>query len=401
MSELFQCRSLKDIEKWSSQYNEYYYDYYTRTIYSLFAPYVVSKEIRRGIEVTKEASGSNSCSKAPNDTLKITLVIGESYIKSHASIYGYPLNTTPTLKKEVEKGNLFVFKDVITPYNATSLAVKNVLSCNNLSTGQQWQDMPFFPALFKKAGYEVFFWDNQNKVGQHSDFTLNSYLSNKTIKKLSYTDCNKNIFRYDYDLLKDFFNKKTLTTQNTFTIFHLWGQHLDAKERYPSNSSFNKYTISDYDWRKEKWLTDGMKQEIAEYDNAVLYNDYVIQKLIEKNISLNSVIIYLSDHGEEIYDYRPSKGRKNTPISGSLLKYQYQIPFMIWCSDKFQNKYPNVIREIKSSLNKPFKTDNLCHLLFHIGRIETKYYRSEYDLISPQYKCKKRIVADKIKYDLK
>lgn len=31
----------------------------------------------------------------------------------------------------------------------------------------------------------VYYWDNQNKVGQHSDFTLNSFLSNDIIRSLS------------------------------------------------------------------------------------------------------------------------------------------------------------------------------------------------------------------------
>lgn len=47
---------------------------------------------------------------------------------------------------------------------------------------------------------------------------------------------------------------------------------------------------------------------IAEYDNATLYNDYVLKiLLIYLEIKYGSPLF--SDHGEEIYDYRDSYGR--------------------------------------------------------------------------------------------
>lgn len=396
---LLKCKSLQDIDNWSSLYNEYYFDYYTRTIYSLYAPIAVSNEINRSIESTYTACKSILPRVVNTEHLNIILVIGESYIKSHASIYGYKLNTTPFLEKELKNGNLFVFHNVITPYNTTSLAIKNMLSCNNLSKHEQWQDYPFFPALFKSFGYNVYFWDNQNKVGQHSDFTLNSYLSNVAIKKISYSDYNKNVYRYDNELIQNFWKQKMYSKADNLIIFHLWGQHLEAKERYPHINAFNRFNINMYRFRNERWITKSIKEEISEYDNATLYNDYVLSQIINKYRSYNAILIYLSDHGEEIYDYRNSKGRKNIPINKNLLESQYEIPFVIWCSDTYIKNNPKVIFSIKRSLYKPFKSDNLCHLLFHIGKVKTKYYKEEDDLLSEKYRCLKRIVYNKINFD--
>ena len=32
-------------------------------------------------------------------------------------------------------------------------------------------------------------------------------------------------------------------------------------------------------------------------------------------------------------------------------KYQYEVPFMIWCSDKYKKKYPAIINNIKKALH--------------------------------------------------
>jgi len=50
---------------------------------------------------------------AGEDSLNVILIIGESYNKYHASIYGYALPTTPHLEKEQNMGNLCVFTDAV------------------------------------------------------------------------------------------------------------------------------------------------------------------------------------------------------------------------------------------------------------------------------------------------
>ena len=53
----------------------------------------------------------------------IILIIGESYIKDHAQLYGYGKETTPrqVARTELsEKGHLLSFIDVISPSNLTS-----------------------------------------------------------------------------------------------------------------------------------------------------------------------------------------------------------------------------------------------------------------------------------------
>lgn len=60
-----------------------------------------------------------------------------------------------------------------------------------------------------------------------------------------------------------------------------------------------------------------------------LYNDYVIGEIVNYFSKMNATLIYLSDHGEEVFNYRDYKGRSpSEPLTRKLLNYQYDIPFV-------------------------------------------------------------------------
>lgn len=65
--------------------------------------------------------------------------------------------------------------------------------------------------------------------------------------------------------------------------------------------------------------------------------------------------------------------------------------FFIWVSNKYKEKYPNEIINIKNSIEKPFSTDNICHVLFYLAGIES-YYNEKRNFISPNYIIKDRII---------
>ena len=384
-------------DKAGSWYNQKKYQPHnkvTKLVYSAYVLSLVADEVKQALNNTL-AVGANACTDV-DGSLNVVVVIGESYIKSHCQLYGYSLSTSPFLFEERKKDNLYVFNDVISPFNDTSASMKNMLSCNSLSLNEFWYTKPIFPAIFKKAGFEVSFWDNQKEFVPEAvaALTLTSFLYNDKIVKISYDRTNDWINQYDLDFI-DSTGEYKLSSDRNLIIYHLMGQHVDAKERYPINGKWNFFTV-DSIHRDDSYLSLKKKQEIAEYDNATRYNDYVLMRIIQRYRHQNSVLVYFSDHGEEIYDYRNHKGRdlSGANITYNYMKYQHEIPFMIWCSDKFKESFPQVIGEIKNSLSKPFMTDNLPHLLFHLAKIKTEYYKESKDLLSPSYNCGRRMVHD-------
>ena len=177
------------------------------------------------------------------DTLDVVLIIGESYNKYHASIYGYYLDTTPTMREQQKRGNLFVFQDAISPYNMTTLAVKNMLSTNSISLHQSWEEHPLVMTIFRKAGFDVAMWDNQkseNNVLFH-DFSNNSLLYGKKMVESTYHHLNNAPFDYDQQLVDTALTVKR-KPGSTLTVFHLMGQHTAPIWRYPENDENAIYT---------------------------------------------------------------------------------------------------------------------------------------------------------------
>lgn len=366
--------------------------------------FVGANSLCNDIKIAKQTSQKvcDTTARVEEDsTFTIVYVLGESFIKYHSSLYGYANDTNPRLKQEQNAGNLYVFNDVVTPYNRTSFTMKNTFSCNSQAANEHWADFPLFPTIFKQAGYKVFFWDIQKTYDEKEMYSIsiNSLLYDKKMKRLTYSELSSSRpFAYDGELVADFFSKDRTPSGRNLVMFHLIGQHVDADKRYPHTAEFARFKPKDIR-RNEDYITERMKQEIAHYDNATLYNDYVLSEIIHHYRNKNCILVYYSDHGEEIYDYRPSLGRKLTPMCANLLKYQFDIPFMIWCSDTYKQRHPDTIKRISAALNKPFNIDHAAHLMLSLGGIRTPYYRKHLDLLSPSYKPGRRIVNDNIDYD--
>ena len=392
---LFKCEDLDSVEFW-------YLDYrpdcniLTNVIYSFYTFEVSIKELSQSKHHTLNLQkGSSSSSESI-----VILVIGESFNKYHSELYGYRLHTNPHMAQELRNGNLFVFTDVVTPYNMTSHVMKNLFSVNSLMDNECWGQFPIFPAIFRDAGFKVLFWDNQktSEKADVSDFSIFSYLYDPEVVKMSYSERNNTPYDFDMDLFGDFFSKEDRLIKKSLAIFHLRGQHDMAENRYPHTDKYNHFVLDsitgDY--------SNKQKTQIAFYDNATRYNDDVMYYLINKIRDFESVIVYISDHGEEVHDYRNHYGRTQENIkTKGILKYQYEVPFMIWCSNRFQERYPEKVNAILAALDKPFMIDNTCQILFDLAEIRNcAYYHKERNLISPSYRpYAYRRVQDNVIYE--
>ena len=104
-------------------------------------------------------------------------------------------------------------------------------------------------------------------------------------------------------------------------------------------------------------------------------------------------VVYLSDHGEEVYDYRPFLGRTHKEVPTQLeIKYQYEIPFMIYMSDTYKSRHPDVVRRVEGATDRRFMSDDLPHLLLGVSGIETMWYDPRRDLLSPGFNVDRKRV---------
>ncbi len=395
---LFLSDEMNEVDEWRSHMRNPD-DLVTKVVVSFYDMSIAEKEMSRVITLAEQVEALPQ--SASNDSLNVIVVIGESYIREHAALYGYPLQTTPFLSNEQKEGRLFVFTDMVSPYNQTTRVIRNLLSCNSLGHHEDWSSAPPFTAIYKKNGYHVTMYDNQKNfdMGFVFAYSLNTYLYHPQIMKACYHETNDSTFEFDGQMVDDYQKRQTPSAKR-LVLFHLLGQHVGFEYRYPKNFAyFNEDSLS---FRKEPWLTKDMREDIVHYDNATRYNDHVLQQIIGLYDQQNTIVVYLSDHGEEVYDYRENSGRDDWGMGSDprqVLRWQYMVPFVVWCSDKYAATHPDIIKQLQNATSRPAMLDNVCQLLFHLSDLKTPYYNKTRDVLSSDYVCPKRILNESIDCD--
>lgn len=370
-----------------------------RLAFSIFSNELASQQVDRLIEA-KDKMSVDSCSfKSPN----IVLIIGESYGKLHSQQYGYFMPTTPRQVKREKSGLLVPFSDVVAPWNLTSFVFKNVFSLHVVGEKGEWCDYPLFPSLFRKAGYHVTFITNQflPKAKQAVyDFSGGFFLNNPELSAAMFDSRNQQLYRFDRGLLDDYDkNQQQHNTDHNLIIFHLLGQHVKYNQRFPSDR--RHFKAEDYE-KKRADLNGKQRNVLADYDNAVLYNDSIVDAIISRFEDKEAIIIYMPDHGEECYEGNRGFICRNhsAAIDYDLAHYEFEIPFWIFCSYKYAAKHPDIYKEIIGAKNRRFMTDALPHMLLYLAGIHTKDYHAEYNILSPQYnEMRPRILKNTTDYD--
>ena len=370
-----------------------------RLAFSIFSNELASQQVDRLIEA-KDKMSVDSCSfESPN----IVLIIGESYGKLHSQQYGYFMPTTPRQIKREKSGLLVPFSDVVAPWNLTSFVFKNVFSLHVVGEKGEWCDYPLFPSLFRKAGYHVTFITNQflPKAKQAVyDFSGGFFLNHPELSEAMFDSRNQQLYRFDRGLLDDYDkNQQQHNTDHNLIIFHLLGQHVKYNQRFPSDR--HHFKAEDYE-KKRADLNGKQRNVLADYDNAILYNDSIVDAIISRFEDKEAIIIYMPDHGEECYEGNRGFICRNhsAAIDYDLAHYEFEIPFWIFCSYKYAAKHPDIYKEIIGAKNRRFMTDALPHMLLYLAGIHTKDYHAEYNILSPQYnEMRPRILKNTTDYD--
>lgn len=367
-----------------------------RLMFSIYANELTAKQVNKLVDNIDKAK-VDSCSFRSRN---IVLIIGESYNRHHAGLYGYDKNTTPRQARRAQKGELIPFSDVVAPWNLTSFVFKYLFSLYTVGDKGEWCDYPLFPELFRKAGYHVTFLTNQFLPQAKEavyDFSGGLFLNNPLLSSAMFDTRNTRLYRYDAGLLADYDRLRNQNRDNNLIIFHLKGQHVDYRTRFPLDR--RHFNPEDYDRPdlKEKEL-----RVLADYDNAILYNDSIVDQIIKRFEDEDAIVVYVPDHGEECYegDVHFYGRMHSTEITARLAREEFDIPFWIWCSHKYMVGHPSLFNDIVKSKNRRYMTDALPHLLLYLAGIQTPYYRSDLNVIGDEYnENRPRILKNTTDYD--
>lgn len=369
-----------------------------RLAFSIYANTLTAKQVDR-LVATADKVRVDSCSfRSPN----IVLIIGESYNRHHSSQYGYPMPTTPRQSRMERQGRLVKFTDVVSPWNLTSFVFKHIFSLYTVGDKGEWCDYPLFPELFRKAGYHVTFITNQFLPKAKEavyDFSGGFFLNNPKLSAAQFDTRNTQLHQYDEDLLKDYDELKGQNTDNNLIIFHLLGQHVQYRQRSPKDRKH--FHGDDYKELKPN-LNARERQTLADYDNAVLYNDSIVTEIVKRFENDDAIVIYVPDHGEECYEGNMHFFCRmhSAKIDARLAHAEFDIPMWIWCSRKYIRRRPMIFREVVGARNRRYMTDALPHLLLYLAGIHCHDYQDRLNLLSPDYdESRPRLLKHTTDYD--
>ena len=284
-------------------------------------------------------------------------VIGESVDRKHMGIYGYTFNnTTPRFNNMQHE--LYVFNNVTSCDIWTSSVLSKIFVFDKFKNGN-------IISLFKQAGFKTYWISNQYSTGKYD--TTASFLSKLCDSCIFITNSDalwflksnydENLLPHIEDALNDKIDKKVI-------FVHLIGSHTNYKNRYPK--SFKVFKMHDIKYSEKKAKT------VAEYDNSILYTDYVLTEILNllKSQNTYSAMIYMSDHGEDVYDTKESICGRSSNKTNNM----DEIPFVIWVSEQYKNDNINFIKNW--NFDKKYSSENFAHSISDLFRISHEKFNA-------------------------
>lgn len=318
-----------------------------------------------------------------NQPATLVLVIGESTNRQRMSLYGYPRETTPELDKL--KDQLAVFDNVITPRPYTIEALQQVLTFADEENPDLYLTTPSLVSMMKQAGYKTFWITNQQTMTKRNTM-LTTFSEQADEQAYLNNNRNQNAAQYDGDVIEPFNKALADAAPRKLIVVHLLGTHMSYQYRYPP--TFNKFT-------DRKGVPDGVRDDQVptynSYDNAVLYNDFVVSSLIKDYAKTdpNGFLLYLSDHGEDVFDSagHNTLGRNENKPTAPM----YTIPFMAWASPKWRETHD---WSFAADLGRPYSSSQLIHTWADLAGLSFDELDRGKSLVSDSFKPRPLMIGN-------
>jgi glucan phosphoethanolaminetransferase (alkaline phosphatase superfamily) len=343
---------------------------------------VLSKELKNTENYNKAvANFSFSATKNINDTARNihVLIIGETARYDHWSINGYHRETSPNLAKQ---SNLISFSNVASGGPMTHLSIPLLITRADAASYDLHQRERSIFQAYKEVGYKTFWVSNQSRYGLAGHIGMHYADADTTIFN-GWGDNNGNFTgNYDSALLPIIQNAIAQNKdRDLFLLVHTIGSHWRYLLRYPE--SFTRFKpVSDRNRSLIGHRPDSIT--INEYDNSILYSDYIINQIIElvKASQADASVTYVSDHGENLND----DDRHLYFHSYSPTKYTVHVPFFMWLSDRYVQKFPEKVGMLQAHKELPVSSaSNTFYTLLDLAHIQIKNRDDKRSIASPLF----------------
>jgi glucan phosphoethanolaminetransferase (alkaline phosphatase superfamily) len=345
--------------------------YNTLLVRSPFSYYLALKDYKaEHQEIKKERLMLGKEAYTNEDSLIVVFVLGEALRADHIQMNGYHRATMP----KMEDRGVISFPKIFSPFTHTAQSLPYILTrANQDSLAPQFSESSFID-IFKNSSFYASWIGNQNPTRTYRFFV--SECDTIIINKPQFSDYS-NVKKMDSDLIEPFENMVTSSKTKQLINIHLIGNHWWYNSNFPD--TFAVFTPI----LQNKTISPSNRERmINSYDNATLFTDYVLDKMIESIEDKSSMLIFLSDHGQSFGENGKWLHANNNPPEQNPACF-------IWLSEKYKEKYPAKHEALISNKNMIINSSFLFHTIIDGGSISSKYLNLNQSLFSSEFQPEK------------
>lgn len=297
-------------------------------------------------------------------------VVGETARAANFSLNGYAKNTNEPLTKLGE--DLLSYKKISACGTSTAISLPCMFSKfgrNDFDKSESEYTENLLDVV-QRAGYKV--WWRGNVTGCKG-------LCNRVETEML---CKEETC-FDSILNKGLTEKIRAQNDNMFVVLHQLGSHGPTyHRRYPKEAEKFKPNCA------TERLDKCSQEEIMNvYDNTIYYTSEnlanTIKDLESLNDEYNTMMLYVSDHGESL-------GENNIYLHAAPYaiapEEQTNVPFILWFSKSFEDSFKLDRKCLEKGLNSEYSHDNIFHSFLGLMGIKSEVYNQNLDIFA---KCHK------------
>lgn len=295
------------------------------------------------------------------------VVVGETARADRFALNGYGKPTNPLLSQETGLAS-FTQASSCGTYTAYSVpCMFSDLPRKDFNVDQAPQRENLLD-IVKRAGADVMWYDNQSGCQGTCE-----RVSSERLKQ----DCPESLC-YDEQLVTALQQKlQQPVSKDQLIVLHMNGSHGPAYyQRYGKEFEVFKPSCD-----TNAIETCSQQQLNNVFDNTIVHTDAVLDGIIQtlkKQQDVNTVMLYMSDHGESL-------GENGLYLHGTPYaiapKEQTHIPFVLWANPQFyQQQGLQDACLIQMAKQTPVSQDNLFHTVLGGLNIRTQVYDAKLDV---------------------
>jgi glucan phosphoethanolaminetransferase (alkaline phosphatase superfamily) len=266
-----------------------------------------------------------------------------------------------THSKILTDPDVLVFKDAVSQANFTSISLPLILT--GASEMKDAFSRPLWISLAKAAGCSTGWITNATEP---YNYAYSNDFYDLNINRNAWAGFSATV--YDEVLLPEIQRAITQGPQKLCLVVHFIGSHFDYRKRYRADLARYTVNVDDYNDFASANHTAAFRNA---YDNSLIQTNVVLQGIVSmlEKVQATSFLIYTSDHAES-FDDRGDKlyfhGNSHPP------KVEIQVPFFVWASPEFQERYPAKWQALEKNLQRPISNSQILPTLMDALSIDSR-----------------------------